>query len=196
MSADQQQQFQAMMSMLGGGGAGMEGGPQGMPDISNLFAQMMGQSPGGAGGPNLLGDLDDPAGLGGNPFDPNGAGGMPSFPDLSQLANLGMGMGGMGGMGMPQKGKGWVERSFPLIHALGVLALLAFVVGWWEPSIRLARWAGAMESGVVPRWARLAGRRGGWGGAKSGLLGDVESLVSFLFYLVLPKHCWDIAYTH
>lgn len=170
-------QLQKMMAMMGGGGMGAGGAEGGMPDMSNLLAQMMGG--GGAGGPNLLGGIDDPSasGLGSNPFDPSGAGGMAGFPDLSQFAN--MGMGGMGGMGMPQKGKTWVERSFPLIHAVGMLMLLAFVIGWWEPSIRLARWAGSVDgTGTIGRWARLAGRKGGWRGATSGLLGDVESLVS------------------
>jgi hypothetical protein len=162
---------QRMMAMMGGGGGGAD-------DISNLLAQVTGQGGGAGSGPGLLGGMNDPSGLGPNPFGPT-EGDMPNFPDLSQLANLGM--GGMGGMGMgaPQQGRGWVERAFPLVHAIGMLVLLAFVIGWWEPNIRLARWAGAIDStGTIGRWARLAGRKGGWRGATSGFLGDVESLVS------------------
>ena len=146
------------MSMFGGPGAGAgAGGEGGVPDMSQLLAQMMG----GAGGPGqgmagdrLLGDLDDPAGL------PN----QPSFPDLASMMGGGgagggrslfggmpeMGMPGMGmgmGMGGPVK-RSWIVRIFPLIHALAMILLVGFTIIWWEPRI------GSRRYGLVERsWA-------------------------------------------
>jgi hypothetical protein len=173
--------FAQMMAMLNGGAGGP--GPEGMPDMSRLLAQMMGGAGAGAPGaegnmPNLLGmgDLDDPAGLGGVP--PLNANGMPNFPDMSAFANMPGMAGMMPGMGAPQ-GKGWVEKLYPLIHFIGVLVLLAFAVVWWEPTIRAARWANKLDGETtLGRWARLAGRGGVRQVAASGMLGNVEVLVS------------------
>ncbi len=139
-----------------------------MPDMQRLMAQMMGVDPGGQ---NLLGDLDDPAGLGSggppmNTFNFSGAGaangGFPHFP----------------GTGMATQKKSGVERYFPLIHAVSVLVLLVFVVGWWEPRLRSARWAGrALEQGWAGRWAGWGGRKGLWRGVKDESVGGVEGLV-------------------
>lgn len=181
--------FAQMMAMLNGGAGGAGGaGPEGMPDMSRLFAQMMGGAPPGSGPqggmPNLLGmgDLDDPAGLGGTP--PLNAAGMPNFPDMSAFANM-PGMQGMPGMGMgaPQ-GKGWVEKLYPLVHFIAILLLLAFATVWWEPTIRAARWADVVDDkSTLGRWARLAGRVGGRQVVASGVLGNVEVLVC------LPLDC-------
>lgn len=181
--------FAQMMAMLGGGAGGAGGmggaGPEGMPDMSRLLAQMMGGAPGagaGEGGgnmPNLLGmgDLDDPAGLGGMP--PLNASGMPNFPDMSAFANMPGMAGMMPGMGGVPQGKGWVEKLYPLIHFISILGLLAFAMVWWEPTVRAARWADKVDGQtVLGRWARLAGRGGVRQVAASGLLGSVEVLVS------------------
>lgn len=143
------------MSMFGGGGApGSTDG--GMPDMQRLMAQMMGVDP----SQNLLGEGNDPTAGPANPFDMSGlANGFPAFP------------------GAPAR-KSKVERYFPLIHAISVGLLLAFVVGWWEPSLRSTRWAGrALERGWAGRWAGLAGRKGMWRGVKDELMGGVEMLV-------------------
>lgn len=162
------------MSMFGGPpGSGVPGGADGagMPDMQAMLAQMLGVDPsamgmgGGAGGPPRLGmgDMDDPAGLGG------GAGGLP---DLSALGGLGLGQGaggmngfpsfpGLGGAfggpggAAPRKSK--VERYYPLVHLLGVLGLVLFVMAWWEPQV-LARRYPAVLSEVTG----LAGGVGGW----------------------------------
>ena len=159
-------QVEAMMSMFGGGtGAGTGG----MPDIQRLMAQMMGADPSGTG-QNLLGDLDDPAGLGNfgngqppkNPFDFPGA----AFPSFS---------------GLPTKKKSRVERYFPLIHAVFVIILLVFVVAWWEPRLRSAKWTDrVLEQAWTERWALLAGRRGMWRAMKQDLSGGVQALVCSL----------------
>lgn len=168
------EQLQAMMSMLGGGGG--PAGVDGQPDMSQFFAQMMGQAPGSTPASNLLGDVDDPAGLGGAP---------PFPPDMSGFPGLGAmgGMPGMPGMGMPapSAGKKWVERVFPVVHLLAMLALMAFAVVWWEPSLRSTRAFGQVDAGWGSRWGRLAGRKGTIGDLKSGLLGTVEVLVSGVF---------------
>lgn len=183
--------FAQMMAMLNGGAGGAGGaGPEGMPDMSRLFAQMMGGAPPGSGPqggmPNLLGmgDLDDPAGLGGTP--PLNAAGMPNFPDMSAFANM-PGMQGMPGMGMgaPQ-GKGWVEKLYPLVHFIATLLLLAFATVWWEPTIRAARWADVVDDkSTLGRWARLAGRVGGRQVVASGVLGNVEVLPIFWAFTTL-----------
>ena len=159
-------QLAAMMSMFGGPSAGSTEG--GMPDMQNLFAQMMGG--GNPGGPNLLGDLNDPAGLGGGgggggDFPPNmfGNGGFPAFPGMPAATS--------------QK-RSKVERFFPLIHAVSILVFLVFVAVWWEPSVRSSRWPGQLEQGLAGRWAALSGRRGVWRGVKDDLLGGVAGLVS------------------
>ncbi|CAD6588564.1 MAG: hypothetical protein TREMPRED_005098 [Tremellales sp. Tagirdzhanova-0007] len=164
-------QVEAMMSMFGGGtGAGTGG----MPDIQRLMAQMMGADPSGTG-QNLLGDLDDPAGLGNfgngqppkNPFDFPGA----AFPSFS---------------GLPTKKKSRVERYFPLIHAVFVIILLVFVVAWWEPRLRSAKWTDrVLEQAWTERWALLAGRRGMWRAMKQDLSGGVQALPVFWAFTTL-----------
>lgn len=179
-SAEQQQmsdQLNAMMSMFGG--AGGPGG-EGMPDMSQMFAQMMGGGGppglGGAGGmpaDRLLGDLDDPAGLG----VPS-----PGFPDLSALAGGMGGMGGAGGMpgfpGMVPARKSWIERVFPLIHALAMVLLVGFTVMWWEPRVGAGR-VGHIGRGWAARWGDLRGqKRFGDDFRISALVRGVEALVS------------------
>ena len=171
------------MGGMGGAGGGMGG--EGMPDFQKMMAQMMGVD---AGGPqqNLLGDLDDPAGLGGAPG-PNPFAGMPGMgeggmPDFSALGGLG-GLGGMGGMpGMPGMGgprKSKVDKYFPLVHALSIFVLALFTVLWWEPTLRLTRYGrlGGLDLAWADRWGGLAGKRGVLKGLKDDVLGGVEVLV-------------------
>jgi hypothetical protein len=151
------EQLNRMMSMFGGGGApgGGAGGEGGMPDMSQLLAQMMGGGPGDAPMPadRLLGDMDDPAG-----FNPP-----PGFPDMS---SMGMGMGGMGGgfpgmggMGMGGAGhakKSWIVKLFPLIHALAMVLLVGFTIIWWEPRVSSMR-TGVMDRSWADRFGDLRG---------------------------------------
>ncbi len=132
--------------------------------MQRLMAQMMGV--GEDPSLNLLGDMDDPAGFGGFPS-------MNPFAGLSGAAN-----GGFPAFPGATAKKSWVERYFPLIHAISVVLLLVFVVGWWEPYLRAARWAGrAIEQRWAGRWAGLSGRKGVWRGMKDELIGGVEMLV-------------------
>ncbi|OCF41563.1 hypothetical protein I317_04575 [Kwoniella heveanensis CBS 569] len=172
MSAEQQAmsaQLEAMMSMFGGGGGlGGPGGPGGegageMPDFSRLMAQMMGVSPDGMGtggpGQNLLGDVDDPAGLGGVPpnlFGGLGAGGANSpfpFPSMP-----GMGIG-------PAPVKSKAAKWFPLVHFISIVLLSLFSVLWWEPTLRAKSplsgidqgWSGRWAGHLGDKWVRLSG---------------------------------------
>ncbi|ORX33504.1 hypothetical protein BD324DRAFT_684210 [Kockovaella imperatae] len=208
MSEEQQRMQQDLAAMFGGfPGMGGPGGPgggagaggEGMPDMSRLLAQMMGGMSGPPGqGQNLLGDLDDPAGLGtGGPFGgagagAGGAGGMPPMPPGMAEMFSGLNGGGAGGgfpgmPGMPGLGGGGggggsiskSQRYFPLIHAGLMLLLGLFTVIWWEPSLRGARLAGKIDPWWARRWAGLAGRAGVVDGLREGLLGGVEVLPLF-----------------
>ena len=154
------------------GAPGDASGMGGMPDMSQLMAQMMGMQPPPG---NLLGDMDDPAGLNGSPF--GGDGGMPPMPP--GMAEMFSGMPGMGMPGMPgaQKTLTKSEKFFPLVHALSMVVLALFSILWWEPSLRDARWAGKVDSWWARRWAGLAGRPGWVAGLADELLGGVEMLV-------------------
>ena len=172
-------QLEAMMSMFSGGDGAGTGG---MPDMQRLMAQMMGVDPSGSG-QNLLGDLDDPAGLGSNgngqpndPFGFQGAanGGFPSF------------------SGVPTK-KSKVERYFPSIHAVSVIALLVFVVAWWEPNLGPSKWTDrALKQSWTERWALLAGRRGMWRAMKGEVTAGVEVLVRHLLR-ALPTYSINVS---
>ncbi|ORY25351.1 hypothetical protein BCR39DRAFT_544442 [Naematelia encephala] len=163
LRAAQEQFFSAFGGGGLGGGGGIGPGSEGIPDISQLFAQMMGgMQPPGSGGPNLLGDLDDPAGLG------LGLGGAPfPFP-------------GMPGLG-PPKEKSKIQRFWPLIHLLSVLALVAFTVVWWEPALHAASNGGwKIASGRwVNRWAGLQGSTGLWGKVRGLAAGDLAPMPLF-----------------
>ena len=166
------------------------GGDGGMPDMSRLLAQMMGMEQPPAG-QNLLGDMDDPAGLGSTPPFPGfpgfggmgdigGMGGLPPLPGMDGLG-MGMGMGGLGG-----RTKSTTERYFPIVHVLSMVALALLTVVWWEPSLRGARWAGKVDSWWARRWGGLAGRQGWVKGLAEELLGGVESLVGRLVEASFP----------
>ncbi|KAL7423342.1 hypothetical protein Q5752_002645 [Cryptotrichosporon argae] len=185
--ADQQQmaaQLEAMMSMFGGGAGG--GGPgAGAPDMSALL-NMLGAGPGG-GVQNLLGDLDDPAGLN-PPF-----GGMPDLSSLGSLSSLGNLGGGGGGGGSAGPGglfgsgpapRTRAERALPLIHVAAVLALVGAVVVWWEPALRHAAGLGALGLGTWDRWASLSGRRA-LGGTLAADLGGLQPLPLFWAFITL-----------
>lgn len=181
MSSDQAamaRQLEAMMSMFGTPGAQSSGGGAEMPDMSRLLAQMMGD-PSLASGPNaqgqgMIGDVDDPAGLGGM-----GPGGIP--PNLSDLFG-GAGAGdpsfpGFGGAGTgQQQGKGKVEKYFPLAHFISVILLAVFAVTWWEPALRMTA-AFRTENVWADRWAGFAGRVKG--------LGEVEVLPIFWAFVTV-----------
>ncbi|KAK8846682.1 hypothetical protein IAR55_005769 [Kwoniella newhampshirensis] len=158
-------QLEAMMSMFGGppglgaGGGGVGPGSEGVPDMSRLLAQMMGGDPSSFGGPggggNLLGDVDDPAGLGGgagvggippNLFGPSGTDGFPSFP----------GMPGLGGAAAKPRSK--AEKYFPLVHFVSIIVLSIFAVAWWEPALFKIS-PSSLLSTWSRRWAGLSGRR-------------------------------------
>lgn len=166
--------------MFGGPGAGGEGG---VPDMSQLLAQMMGGAVPGQGmaGDRLLGDLDDPAGL------PN----QPSFPDLASMMGSGGaggggspfgGMPGMGmgmGMGGPVK-RSWIVRIFPLIHALAMILLVGFTIIWWEPRIGSRRY-GLVERSWADRFGDFRGsKRFGDDFRISALMRGVEVVVRLL----------------
>lgn len=174
----------------GSGGPNPFGGGDGMPDFQKIMAQMMGLDP-NATPPNLLGDMDDPAGLGGappNPFAGLGGGGPNGMPDLSALGGLG-GLGGMPGFGAaPKRSK--VDKYWGLVHFVAVLLLAAFAIVWWEPFLRAARSSrigsvvatSAGVSGWAGRWARLAGGRGVVRVIKDEFLGGIEVIVSGIRY--------------
>lgn len=181
MTDEQRQMQEQLAAMFGslGGGPGVPGAEGGMPDFQKMMAQMMGME---APPQNLLGDLDDPAGLGGtpNPLGGNmfGQGGMP---DLSSMLGSG-GMPGMGmgmGMGGP-RGKTKVDKWFPVVHFASIVVLALFSVVWWEPTLRSTR--GGVLGGVggtLSRWAGLAGGRGVVRVIKQEVLGGIEVLVSW-----------------
>lgn len=160
-------------------GLGMGAGGD-APDIQQLLSSMFGgMPPGGQPGQNLLGDLDDPAGLGGNPAaNPFAAlGNMPGMEGLGGMPGMG-GMGGMPGFGGPVK-RGKVEKYFGLVHFLSIVVLALFAVLWWEPSLRATRYGrlGALDLSWADRWSGLAAGRGTLRVIKDDVLGGIELLV-------------------
>ena len=160
------------MSMLGGGGSpGMGPGMGGENPLAALLAQM-----GGAGGPpNPLGITSGPDGLGSDfpgsgttnedPMaamfkamseGPNGAGG-----GGSPFGNLPPGLFGGGDPSNPnalfppaqQSRKPLIQRIFPIVHVLAMVALWAFIVLWWEPSLHSTLSVG---TGKTWSWRNLA----------------------------------------
>ncbi|WVQ76692.1 hypothetical protein IAR50_006366 [Cryptococcus sp. DSM 104548] len=172
MSSEQEamaRQMEAMMSMFGA--PGNAGGGE-MPDMSKLLSQMMGDPSlaGGPAGQNLLGDMDDPAGLGafGN------AGGVPP--------NLFGGADGASPFPFPgmqqQQGKSKVAKYFPLVHLVATLFLALFAVLWWEPALRSASAYQEEATTWSERWSGFSGRR-----VKG--LGEVEVLPLFLAFVTV-----------
>ncbi|WRT65104.1 uncharacterized protein IL334_002046 [Kwoniella shivajii] len=168
MSAEQQamsSQLESMMSMFGGGPPGGANGE--LPDMATMLSQMMGRmgpSSGPEGSQRLLGDLDDPAGLGGLP--PNlfggGRGGDGGNGDMPfPFPGMGMGMG-MGGTTKKSKS----ERYFPMIHFISIILLALFTVGWWEPMIQSRHLISAIEGNWIQRWSGLSKSIGKFGGVE------------------------------
>ncbi|WWC59120.1 uncharacterized protein I303_101668 [Kwoniella dejecticola CBS 10117] len=177
LTAEQQAmsaQLEAMMSMFGGGPPGDAGtglGPDGeMPDMGRLLSQMMGMGAGAGGAgmgdsQRLLGDLDDPAGLGGM----GGMGGMGGLPSNlfggpgSGDAGPGAGVGDMpfsfpGFGGTPQR-KSKSEKYFPIVHFISIILLSIFTIVWWEPKIKASTsLINAIEGDWSTRWSGLNGR--------------------------------------
>ncbi|WWC67603.1 uncharacterized protein I206_101513 [Kwoniella pini CBS 10737] len=188
LTAEQQAmsaQLEAMMSMFGGGGG--QGNSNGeMPDMSKLLSQMMGGGigPGGLGGDSqrLLGDLDDPAGLGGFPMNDN-LGGIPPnlFGNGSDNQDIPFpfpSMGGLGGFGVSQK-KSKSEKYFPLIHFLSIILLSLFTILWWEPKIKSeTSLINAIEGNWSSRWSSLNGK-------SFGKFGNVEIVPIFWAWTTL-----------
>ncbi|ODN75259.1 hypothetical protein, variant 1 [Cryptococcus amylolentus CBS 6039] len=171
MSSEQEamaRQMEAMMSMFGAPGNGAAGGE--MPDMSKLLSQMMGDPSlaGGPAGQNLLGDMDDPAGLGAF----GGAGGVP--PNIFGGAD-GSSPFPFPGMQQQSQGKSKVARYFPLVHLVATLFLALFAVLWWEPALRSASAYQEEATTWSERWSGFSGRR-----VKG--LGEVEVLVSDSLY--------------
>ncbi|WWC87157.1 uncharacterized protein L201_002043 [Kwoniella dendrophila CBS 6074] len=180
LTAEQQAmsaQLEAMMSMFGGGSGGPPGlgGEGGMPDMSQLLQQMMGGM-----NPNdsqrLLGDLDDPAGLGGPAsggippglFGGGGGNGgdMPfPFPGMEGLG----GLGGFGG-GMIQK-KSKSEKYFPLVHFVSIILLSLFTIIYWEPKLystttSLSGLSNINSNNLIKRWSSQSKSIGKFGGVE------------------------------
>ncbi|WWD21991.1 hypothetical protein CI109_106479 [Kwoniella shandongensis] len=177
-------QLEAMMSMFGGAPGAPGAGGEGLPDMSRLLAQMMGGDPSsfggapGGGASNLLGDVDDPAGLGGIPpnlFGPPGAGGgdMPAFPSFP-------GMPGFGGAASKPRSK--AEKYFPLVHFISIILLSIFAVAWWEPALFKVS-PTSLLSTWPRRWAGLSGRRDSAWRLKG--FGEVEILPLFWAFTTL-----------
>jgi hypothetical protein len=152
-------------------------GAEGMPDMQKLLSQMMGGL-GEGGGQNLLGDVDDPAGLGGLPPNFGNMGGLGGMGAGSAFPGMPMGMGM--GMDMGSQARSTVDRYFGLIHALGIMGLAMFIIGWWEPRLSATRWSGEILGSWASRWSGLVGKKGFLRGLKAELIGGVESLVSRL----------------
>ena len=133
MTPEQREMSERLNSMFGS----MDSGE--MPDMQQLLAQMMGGGGGGGGGggPNLLGDLDDPVGLG-----------MPQMPDMSALGNMG-GLGDMGGMFPRPRNK--VNKWFPLVHTLSTIMLALVAMFWWAPpNVGKNTWSHLSSNTVQP----------------------------------------------
>ncbi|ODN96512.1 hypothetical protein L198_04226 [Cryptococcus wingfieldii CBS 7118] len=174
MSSEQEamaRQMEAMMSMFGAPGNGAAGGE--MPDMSKLLSQMMGDPSlaGGPAGQNLLGDMDDPAGLGAF----GGAGGVP--PNIFGGAD-GSSPFPFPGMQQQSQGKSKVARYFPLVHLVATLFLALFAVLWWEPALRSASAYQEEATTWSERWSGFSGRR-----VKG--LGEVEVLPLFLAFVTV-----------
>ena len=180
---DEQRRMQEQLAAMFGGAGGMPGLGMGAggdaPDIQQLLSSMFGgMPPGGQPGQNLLGDLDDPAGLGSGPANPFAAlGNMPGMEGLGGMPPMG-GMGGMPGFGGPVK-RGKVEKYFPLVHFLSIVVLAVFAVVWWEPSLRATRYGrlNALDLSWADRWSGLAAGRGTLRVIKNDVLGGIELLV-------------------
>ncbi|TXT10846.1 hypothetical protein VHUM_02351 [Vanrija humicola] len=130
------QQIDAMMAMLGANGPA---GPAGA-----AFGGLPAGGPGGGGAPDMANFMA--ALMGGA-----GGGGFPGLPGAP-----GAGMPGMAGPPAPPTR---AQRLFPTIHFVATLALVAFIAGWWEPSLAVVRHgAAATLGGWAHRWAGLAGR--------------------------------------
>ncbi|WVN88798.1 uncharacterized protein L203_104011 [Cryptococcus depauperatus CBS 7841] len=167
-------QLEAMMSMFGS--PNTQAGPGGeMPDIGRLLADMMSDSSletkPAINGQETLGNLDDPAGFGGMgpegipPQFPGGAGDLPfRFTDLNARIQK-------------RESKSKVEKYFPLMHFIAMVALAVFTVVWWEPALEDAA---PLRQGTSwsERWNGFAGRR-----IKG--LGQVEVLPVFWAFLTV-----------
>ena len=134
----------ALLAQMGGGGApganplGITSGPSDFdPDSlgglggkgnEDPMAAMFKAMSSGAGGP---GGALPPGLFGGDPNNPN-----PLFPSSQPLK------------------KPLIQRIFPFIHVLAMVALWAFIVLWWEPSLHPS--STIIGSGRPWTWSNLA----------------------------------------
>jgi hypothetical protein len=164
------------MSMLGGGGGapgmGMGGpGSMGMGGENPLAALLAQMGGGGAPGANPLGITS-----GASDFDPDSLGGLGGNgnedPMAAMFKAMSSGAGGPGGAlppglfggdannpnplfpsSQPLK-KPLIQRIFPFIHVIAMVALWAFIVLWWEPSLHPS--STILGSGRPWTWSNLA----------------------------------------
>lgn len=159
----QRAQLQAAMGgfggMGGGGGGGMFGAPSpgGIPGGGggeDMFAQMMaslnagGQSP--FGGAQMPGDAPNPFAMG------TGMGGPPLSPFVPAPRSL-------------------LDKLFPVVHLLSMIGLAIYVVGFLEPSRRIAAFGGsALDLEMGTAWSQ-------WGTLLYSKGAEIADVVSFAF---------------
>lgn len=132
-SAQQQQQQDFFQSMFPAGGDPTDPSSSGDPASDPFAALMKAMQGGGEGGAGAFPGM--PPGMGG--FGEGQEPGSSLFPP---------------GMMMPPSlepeystKKTFADRMFTIAHLLGVLALVVFVIGWWEPRVMELKRAGLMD---------------------------------------------------
>ncbi|SCV71646.1 BQ2448_3234 [Microbotryum intermedium] len=144
---DPQQQAQ-FDEMFGGAGAAVGGAP-GADPFAQMMAQMMGGAAPGMGG--------DPNATGPSPFGPGGAN---MFANLMNAQSGGAGGGAPGQPGVsafPPTPKTWLDRVFPLIHLVSMIALSVYAIVYVEPAKKFGQygWMGIGSKIDWAGWARL-----------------------------------------
>ncbi|KAL7416801.1 hypothetical protein BDY24DRAFT_378294 [Mrakia frigida] len=133
------------------------GFPPGAGPDDPFAAMMAAMQAGGGGGGDPFAAF---GGGGGNPFagGPGGGGGFPPGME-SMFAGGPPGAGGAPMMDQQYSNKKTLsDKLFTIAHFLGVLALVGFVVGWWEPRVLERKNATMAERGELEYW-----KGGGWG---------------------------------
>lgn len=115
----------------------------------DMFAQMLAQMTGGAAGgaPGAAGGLGGMFGGMGGPPGATGAGMSPfGAPPTSPF---------------PPKPKTFLDRIFPLIHLVSMVALAVYAVGWMEPTRKFGTygWMGLGGNVDWRSWGALASRK-------------------------------------
>lgn len=114
----------------------------------------------------IFGGSGGPGGMGGFPgMDSDGGAGLfpPGFDPSSMFGNAAS--GGEGPLGGSQQTKSLSAKLFPLVHVISMIALWAFAVFWWEPSIAAKHWGTEVlitkSLGAWKKWGLLKGDMGG-----------------------------------